>query len=220
MVKVAAALAWYDEPPEFLTRCILSLAGVVDELVAFDGAWQHFPDASPSSGSEQELAVCAAARKAGIAARVRIPRDIWESQVHKRAALMYDAGEYADWILVIDADEYIARADGDIVRAGLDSTDANVGIVTHRNLHQGWTADNPDPPRAGMNRRLYRAGTTVVVVHSGYIRDGEHLHVADPVDLREHLVIEHDNWNRGDERNQRSKDYRRNRETARVEVWQ
>jgi hypothetical protein len=218
VVKICAAIAWSDEPVEFLTRCVSSLAGVCDELVAVDGAWKLF-DAGPMSSPEQEEAIWRAARDFGLPVRVLLPSRIWESQVEKRARLMELASEHADWILVIDADEYIAHADGDAVHQALDDTELDVAFVTHRNLHNGWTADNPDPPRAGMNRRLYRAGTTVVVVHSGYVRDGEHLHVADAVDLRDALTIEHDNWNRGDERNQLAKDYRRARETERVEVW-
>ena len=219
MVRIAAALCWFEETPEFLGRCVRSLAGVCDELVAIDGGWQHFPGAAPMSAPEQEEAVWAAAREVGLPVRVKVPDRVWGSQVEKRAAVMEMAGEFCDWVLVVDADEYVAHADGDAVHAALEVATENVGIVTHRNLHRGWTADSPDPPRAGMNRRLYRAGTTVIVVHSGYIRHGEYLHVADPVDLREALTIEHDNWNRGDERNQRAKDYRRERERARVEVW-
>lgn len=219
MVRVAAALAWHDESPEFLDRCVRSLGGVCDELVALDGAWQLFPGGSPASPREQEDAIWEAARDTGLTVRVRTPLEVFESQVEKRQVLMAMAGDEADWVLVIDADEYIAQADGDSVHAALEVASESVGIVTHRNLHQGWTAENPDPPRAGMNRRLYRSGTTVITVHSGYVRDGEYLHVADPVDLREALTIEHDNWNRGDSRNERSREYRRARERERVEVW-
>ena len=219
MVRVCAAIAWHDETVEFLYRAVTSLEGLVDEILAVDGAWKLFPNGAPASAPDQEEAIWAAARAIGIPVRVKVPDRVWESQVEKRAALMELAGEHSEWILVLDADEYIASSDPDVVHAGLAASDLNVGIVTHRNLHRGWTAGNPDPPRAGMNRRLYRSGTTVVVVHSGYVRHGEHLHVADPVDLRDHLTIEHDNWNRGDQRNQRAKDYRVGRERERVEVW-
>lgn len=219
MVRIAAALAFFDEPDEFLDRCVRSLAGLVDEIVALDGAWDLFP-ADDYLSPMESIRVLNRARVdcelSGIPIR---PSKPFESQVEKRAELMRIASMSSDWILVIDADEYVAHCDPDVVHAGLTASDLNVGIVTHRNLHRGWTADNPDPPRAGMNRRLYRAGTTVVQVHSGYVREGEHLHVADAVDLREHLELEHDNWNRGDERNQRAKNYRRARETERVEVW-
>lgn len=219
MVRVCAALAWYDETPEFLDRCVRSLAGVADEVLALDGAWRLFPCGRPMSPPDQEEAVWAAARSIGLPVRVKVPSEVYASQVAKRAHLMELAADHCDWVLVIDADEYVADADGDAVHAALEVATENVGIVTHRNLHRGWTANNPDPPRAGMNRRLYRAGTTVVVVHSGYVREGEHLHVSDPVDLREALTIEHDNWNRGDDRNERSREYRRARERERVEVW-
>lgn len=217
-MKVAAALCWYAEPTEFLDRCVRSLVGLVDEVVAVDGAWRLF-EGGHCSPPEQEDAIWAAARDVDIRCRVLVPDRIWESQVEKRAKVMELAGQHADWVLVIDGDEYVAQMDADAARAALELATENVGIVTHRNLHRGWTADNPDPPRAGMNRRFYRAGTTVIVVHSGYIREGEYLHVVDPVDLRETVTIEHDNWNRGDERNQRAKDYRRARERERVEVW-
>lgn len=221
MVRVAAALAFFDEPAGFLDRCVRSLQGLADEVVALDGAWDLFPhdDYLSPADNIQELNAALAACRFGYGSIPIRPRQAFASQVEKRAELMRIASINADWILVIDADEYIAHRDAAAARARLEHATENVGIVTHRNLHQGWTADNPDPPRAGMNRRLYRAGTTVIVVHSGYIRDGEYLHVADPVDLRDTITIDHDNWNRGDERNQRAKDYRRARERERVEVW-
>lgn len=218
-VTIAAALCWYDETPAFLGRCVASVAGLADILVTADGGWRCYPDARGSSPPEQQEALRAAADNCGIL-QVAIDGDApWDSQVEKRKMLMDVCGKVADWTLVIDADEYLTEVDAAEVRRRLEQTDLHVGCINHVNLHRGWTADNPDPPRAGMNRRFYRSGTTVIVVHSGYIRYGEYLHTADVVDLRDVVTMEHDNWNRGEGRNLAAKEYRRERERARVEVW-
>lgn len=219
MVRIAAALCWYDEHPAFLGRCVASVADLADVLVTADGGWECYPGATGMSPPGQQEALRKAAESVGLM-QIAIDSDRpWASQVEKRAFLMDVAGKIADWVLVIDADEYLERCDPAVVRERLEQSELNVGVVEHVNLHRGWSAETPDPPRAGMNRRFYRSGTTVVQVHSGYVRSGEYLHVADVVDLRDVVTMAHDNWNRGEERNQAAKTYRRERERTRVEVW-
>lgn len=219
MVRIVAALAWFDEPVEFLERCVRSLAGVVDEIVALDGAWRHFPDGARRSPLEQQGVIVAAAQKAGIVPTVRSPKGIWESQVQKRAALMELAGLNADWVFVVDADEYIAAADGDAARHELAYTDLLCGYVTFRNLNRGESMPGTTP-LSGLNRRFFRAGTTVQIVHSGYMHGKRNLLVTeDAHDLSRLVELEHDNVNRGADRNERSRQYRRARDSHGVEQW-
>jgi hypothetical protein len=128
-VRIVAGLCWYDEPSAFLERCVASLAGVVDEVVAVDGAWRWFPGGLALSPPDQEEALRRTAREHDLPLRVVVPESVYESQVTKRAHMMELAGENADWVLVIDADEYVARCHAGRVRAGLEATGDLIGIV-------------------------------------------------------------------------------------------
>ena len=219
-MRICAAIAWYDETVEFLYRSVTSLEGLVDEIVAIDGAWELFPDGTPASAPDQEEAVWAAARAIGIPVRVKVPDRVWASQVEKRAALMELAGEHSEWVLVVDADEYVAHCDADVVRAGLAATDVAVAYVSWRNLNQTAETMPGTTPVSGLNRRLFRAGTTVRIVHSGYFYEGRSVLVTDDaIDFRECLAMEHDNINRGAERNARAREYRYARQREGVENW-
>jgi hypothetical protein len=219
-VRIVAALAWFDEPPEFLARCVRSLQGLVDEVVAVDGGWRWFPGARFASSPPEVRAIRDAAKDAGIKSRVIVPESVFDSQVHKRAFLMQEAARDSDWVFVIDADEWVSDVDCEAVREALSSTTALVAAVTIRNLHQGDELPADYHPDGGLRRRFYRSGTTVVVVHSGYSYHGKHLLPGEPaVDLGEYVTVDHDICNRGTDRNQRAAEYREARTRERVEVW-
>lgn len=108
---IVACLCWYDEKPEMLYRCVRSLEGIAERLVALDGAFASYPNGTPNSSREELEAIGYAAFDAGLELHVGKPR-VWESQVDKRRALMWLGQEWAenlddDWLLVIDADERI-----------------------------------------------------------------------------------------------------------------
>lgn len=217
-MKITAALCWFDEPLDFLDRCVRSLAGLADDLVALDGAWKWFPGGAQSNWREAEMIRLAAA-DIDLPCAVITPQTIYESQVAKRNHLMELAGGLGDWILVIDGDEYVAHADPDTVRAQLADTEHVVAAVEITNLHRGGEIPGYHPD-GGLRRRVYRSGTSVQRVHTGYFHDGRPLYRSEPVvDLSAHLRLEHDNCNRGDRRNQRSIEYRVAREREGVEVW-
>lgn len=219
MVRICAALAWFDEPVDFLERCVRSLEGVVDELLALDGAWKHQPGAAPRSTPDEEETIWRAARLAKIPTRVVVPDEVFESQVAKRQELMRLAAEFADWVLVIDGDEYVSEADPRALHTALSETALLCGYVKFRNLNRGETMPGTTP-FSGLNRRLYCAGTTVTTVHSGYVYEGRNLLVSEEaLDLRECLTMEHDNVNRGPHRNQRARLYRHARSVHAVENW-
>lgn len=213
-MKIVAALAWYREPPEFLDRLVRSLAGLVDVLVALDGAWALFPDAEPHSTLAEGMALHEAALDAGVRLELRTPEIVFESQVAKRAALMALAAEHGDWVLVVDADEHVSRKLPLGLRYELGRTDRVVGEVLLRNMQAGKLLGG------GLSRRLYRAGTTVEIVHSGYTFEGRQLLPGEPtVDVRDLVTIEHDYANRGPERNAQAAEYLRRRTAEREEVW-
>lgn len=211
-MKIVAALAWFDEPEGFLDRCVSSLVGLVDALVALDGPWEGFPHTATWSPGQANAIMRAAE---GIPSVEVVQRDeAWPSQVAKRDALMTTADFYGDWILVVDADEFVTHADPRAVRSELARTDAVCANVGLTNLHRGRQLGG------GLCRRVYRAGTTVEVVHSGYTFEGRHLLPGEPtLDLAEHLHLEHDYANRGEARNAQAREYIAARARERVEVW-
>lgn len=221
---IVAALPWYDETPAFLDRCVRSLAGVVDELVAMDGRWELYDDSAPIlSHFEQEIAISKAATAIDLEATIYKPGRVWASQVAKRAALMAMAAEHCededDWLLVIDADEYVAKLDVDRwIEFMSIGTQLNVALVGLHALH----GEMPDR----RVRRLFRAGTTVRVAHNGYWLDGEWLHgdsakvtLAPALDLSDALVLHDDSAGRPRQREETAMAYRRARAAARIEVW-
>jgi hypothetical protein len=222
-VRITAVLCWYDEPPTHLGRCVRSLAGICDRLVALDGAWQPYPGAEARSPMSQVVAINMARQDAELLGIPIRPDKVWPSQIAKRdAAMRYAIAEGSDWILVIDADEYIAPVD---LTAGerqlkrmqieqeLAATDLLVAEVTlrnvtgddHRGVDQRW-------------RRLFRAHPTLGVSgsHQGYTIPPHHLHgdtrdgltLAPALDLTSLLTIEHTPRSRGAERNAAAKAYR------------
>jgi tetratricopeptide (TPR) repeat protein len=158
-----------------LERCLASLVGVADEIVVVD---------TGSTDATPEIA-------AGFGAR--ICRHAWRDDfaAARNAGLEVASG---DWILAIDADEYLAPGAGRQVRAAIDHTDADGILITQRNLlapddliqfaesrivrlfrrrddvrfagiiHEEVTAD--------ITRRGGRiAGSPIVIIHDGYSSD-------------------------------------------------
>jgi hypothetical protein len=165
MTTIAAVLCWYQEPTEHLNRCVRSLAGTADTLLAVDGAWHPYPNAEPRSHVWQREDIHFAAHETGTDCIVYQTDTVWPSQIAKRAAAVEYAATLADWILVIDADEHIAHADHNELRDQLEHTPHDVAEITVRNI-TGNDFRNIDRPW----RRLFRAhpGLSVRQSHQGY----------------------------------------------------
>lgn len=209
-MKIAAALAWYDELPEHLDRCVRSLAGVCDVLVAADGAWEPFPDAEAASEPEQVEAIGEAGRAVDIDTAIIQRPHVWASQAEKRTRLMQFCSleEEADWILVIDADEFVTDCDPWLLRDALALTRRDVAQVA---------IEQPDTSRRAI-RRIYRAHPELAVVgaHNGYCvqerdwtrwlnRDEFAGKVASALELSDALVLGHDQAGRTASRQRRSR---------------
>lgn len=136
-MTITAALCWYDEEPATLHACIASLAGVVDTVVALDGRWWGFQGTADSSPPEQHQALEDASYAADLPLIALSTRQLWPSQVVKRAELLrLAAASKNDWILVIDADERIERCVHPALAAALD-TELDVAVVSLRNTGPG-----------------------------------------------------------------------------------
>lgn len=132
-MKVYALLSHFDESVDHLTRCVTSLKGFADVIVALDGAYATFPDARAQSDSGQDEALHKAARDAGLAYSIKVSHGLWASEVEKRAAL-FELGRKAgatpdDWLLIIDGDmglaEFTADARDRLAATELDVADVN-----------------------------------------------------------------------------------------------
>jgi hypothetical protein len=212
-VKLTACLCWYDEPVEFLERCVHSLAGTPDALLAIDGRYEPFPAPRDLSPIDQTAAIERTASIVGLPATILgggAPF-AWPSQIAKRDHAMRHAAKLGDWILVIDADEWIHHADQGALRNALEHADHDVATITIRNI-TGHDHRNVDQPR----RRIFRAGTTVADSHQGYTLNGRHLdgdtrnglQLAPALDLTAALHIHHTPRSRGPKRNAAAKHYR------------
>jgi len=217
-VRVTAALAWYAETPATLTRCALSLRGYCDTLLAIGGRWEGFPAVSGDNEAAQAVALAKACDVAGIEYDIRFGD--WESQVEKRACLMSEACKDSDWVLVIDADEFIERGHPAEFHRLLSETEHDVARVFAFRI----------PIPYGRNiHRVYRSSTNVTVktAHNGYVtQDGRFLN-GDPCyiqlppvcEIGENLVIAHDLTARGQIRKQAREAYNRHRRKTRLESW-
>lgn len=224
-MSIVACLAWYDEPPEFLYRCVRSLAGVADYLVAFDGAWKHFPTRGWNALSDkaEHDAIGQACDDARLQYEITRPfTGTWKSQVAKRDALMLRAGRFGDWLFVIDGDEYV-ESFGNLTREQSE-TDLDVGTVECSELRPGATGPSPWSPI----RRVYRAPVRVEGGHHGYrTADGRWLH-GDPSKVKLEPTVAlpiqliHTPSSRGEDRNRRAAEYRATRRQLGLEssdVW-
>lgn len=125
---VTAALAWWNEKPEDLVRCVRSMATVADRVVAVDGAYARYPGATVTSPADQAEAIRAAAESVGLEAVIHVPDRLWAGQVEKRDFLFRQASIGSDWIAGVDAD-FLISGDRKRVRRDLATYKPNVDVV-------------------------------------------------------------------------------------------
>lgn len=125
---VTAMLAWWNEQPEDLDRCVRSLASVADRVVAVDGAYRRYPGATVKSPPEQAEAIRAAAEAVGLEAVIHVPKRLWKGQVEKRDFLIRQASIDSDWLAGVDAD-FLIVGDRRRVRHDLETYERDVDVV-------------------------------------------------------------------------------------------
>jgi hypothetical protein len=222
-VIVTACLAWYAESPATLQRCARSLGGLCDVLVAAGGRWDGFPEVAGDDPDVQAAALEQGCREAGIFSSIAWTRAPFASQVEKRTELMRSAAIGTDWLLVIDADEYVVHADADTVTELLEETTADAAQLT--GIRVPLTPSSARRPW----RRIYRASTGVTLrhAHNGYVTtdgrwlygDPAHVTLEPVLDLTEHLLLAHDVEARSAERKAARADYLRDRRDRQTETW-
>jgi hypothetical protein len=224
--RIIALLAWYDEPKEWLTRCVDSLARLpVDHLIAVDGSYALYPHPAATSDRTERIAIANAAARNGIRYDIHTPLDPWPGEVEKRNFLFQYAETHArpipgDWYFVIDADEFVTHSPDD-VPARLAATPFDVGATTLREPgHPMGTMIYPTHPK------FFRAirGLRTVLNHYTYTApDGRKLwgnaktdHLEPRADLTA-ITVEHHNQLRHPDRYKAAKTYYRTRDAQGVE---
>jgi hypothetical protein len=218
-VKIVAALAWYDEEPAALERLVFSLDGIADAIVAADGPFLLY-GGQPTSPREQIAALRRAAADIGVPLE-ELGGRVWSTQIAKRKLLTTYAittkidGRYVgteDWMLVVDADEYVLRSDPEALRGLLAETEREVAYVAGE--------DTGRRGELGRWRRLFRCARELTVWegHNEYVVVGagrllRRLHgdprdgLDDAEDASELLVLGHDAAGRPFERQKAARRY-------------
>lgn len=115
--RCTGLLCWYDEPLELLAAHISSQAGVIDHLVAVDGAWAAYPDAQPSSDPQQARLIKEICDGLRIGLTLHTPRSVWAgNEVEKRnfsLALAEAVTREDGWYYSGDADEVVTHVASD-----------------------------------------------------------------------------------------------------------
>ncbi len=141
-MRIVAAICHYDETDEAMQRVLASVAPIVTQVVALDGAWLGFP----------------------------ADRHEWQSQAAKRTALYREASIDADWVLVIDADEEIVIEDPSRLRTQLEKIGSRKGadavrirVATPGPVKAGGHDTATAPQGVRWQPRLLRADTSLTV---------------------------------------------------------
>lgn len=220
--RIIALLSWYDEPTEWLDRCIASLGKIpVDHLIALDGSYDLYND-EPESPREQYHAIRLACARDRLSFEIH-GRDWTGNEIEKRNRLFElaeDAANPGDWYMVIDADEYVVSVDKD-PHDHLERTPFHVAAVT---------LDEPGHPmgtiRYATFPMFFRAipGLRCVGDHFTYTApdgrklwgDAKRARLEPRADLTG-IVVEHANQLRHPDRRRAAMDYYRARDAAGIE---
>ena len=130
-MKLVAVLSWYDEDPQLLYETVTRLGQIpIDALVAVDGAYDLYPEATGSSPPSNQAAIRDAARTIGVTATIHSPARPWDGsgEVRKRTfalRLAETLSEPDDWFLSLDADHILQRV-APSFRRRLEATDKEV----------------------------------------------------------------------------------------------
>lgn len=111
--RCTALTIFYDEPLELIAAHFSSLAGVVDHVIAVDGAFAHYPDAKGASDPTQHRMIQEICTGARLGLTLHVPTGPWYgNEVEKRnytLALAEPVTREDGWYLSSDVDEVIVH---------------------------------------------------------------------------------------------------------------
>jgi hypothetical protein len=127
---ITGALNWWGERPEDLDACVRGLGNIAHRIVALDGAYARYPDATPHSSEDQLDAIRSAAKAVDLDCLIIQPDRLWAGQIEKRSYLLAAACVGSDWIVTVDAD-HVITADREILHTFLRKHPGDVISVPH-----------------------------------------------------------------------------------------
>lgn len=226
-MNLHALLAFYDEPPDQLIKCMRGLerAGV-DHVIAVDGAYDLYPDGANTSHPNQHAALDLACMHMKMGLTLHVPKTVWAgNEVEKRTflfSLAWACATEGDWFFVMDADQEVIELPDDF-RKRLETVKEDVG-ETHFVDTAALAANHADWPPYFTVRNLFRAQPIHLDTnHISYgTADGRWLwgdasRKVEPCFDMTDLLIEHHPDKRPNERQQAKLVYYANRDEERVE---
>jgi len=173
--NIIAVLVWWQERPDWLAACVASCAPFCTHIVAVDGAYSLFPNATSRSPGEQVAAIKDTAAAHGMGCSVHQPEAPWDGQEPEKRSFAFKLAEsvavpHRDWYFSIDADEEAElQAEPERLIRHLATTTLNVGTV-----HFDYEGEQA-------MRRMFRAlpGLRAVTNHEFAADDG-HYFSGDP----------------------------------------
>jgi hypothetical protein len=99
-------MAFYDDPADTTEAAIRSVQGLVDHLVAVDGAYATFPGGEAKSPDEMRERIQATAEEIGVDVLFYTPADVWAGGEPEKRDRMYRMADAtgADWYTILDTD--------------------------------------------------------------------------------------------------------------------
>jgi hypothetical protein len=134
-VKVVGLLSWFQESPAWLAGCVASLDGIVDHLVAVDGAYFLYPNSVVKWRSDrlQAETIRETATSLNIGLTLFVPNGPFMGGEVEKRNLTFRLAETVttedDWLFAIDGDELVSYECG--FRDELEKTEnlaCNIGL--------------------------------------------------------------------------------------------
>ncbi|OPZ65624.1 MAG: hypothetical protein BWY85_00445 [Firmicutes bacterium ADurb.Bin506] len=244
-MKIVAAVNYFDEPLEHTNRLLQSISGFVHEVVLVDGAYRLFPHTDPRTDPDRIASIVGTGNMLGLVMNVVAPDKAWENQTTKRSYLMNLAASHGDFVLVIDADEWIDRERTDIekirYKLAMHQPDAVAVCLDTPGDGNQFNLGTQSPQMStsvhgkGIER-LYRSmrDFTIGPVHHGSVsavnemglrvglrsRKQENVGMEQPVklDAKEYFRIVNSTWDRGAKRLHQKNKYGQRRAAAKEDA--
>lgn len=233
MTSVCALMAFYDDPADTTEAAIRSVEGLVDHLVAVDGAYASFPGGEAKSPPEMRERIQVVAEEIGVNVLFYTPADVWAGGEVEKRDRMYRMGDAtgADWFTILDTDFLFEYPLG--THAVVDALDAAQGYeVGQIKLVDYLTQEGSDERvRQESPLPLFYRASGLAPIHIGPThyhtwREGAGTHLwgcgntpqVPWADLSDVVHVHHKWWERDQNRQIRKWMYYMQRDQAKLEV--